>query len=62
MKIAIAPWTHRGYNFKYFRKGSFYAKVYIITKLENIILSTTYLPDGINKKSLTRDFLMTVSG
>lgn len=50
-----------GYNFKYFTKGSYYTKAYILDKLEKIPLSNAYLPDGIKRNSLTRNFLMTVS-
>jgi len=50
-----------GYDFKYFTKGSFYTKAYILEKLEQIPLSNAYLPDGIKRQSLTRNFLLTVS-
>ena len=50
-----------GYNFNYFKKGSFYTKAYILDKLDNIPLANAYLPDGIKRSSLTRNFLMTVS-
>jgi hypothetical protein len=50
-----------GYNFNYFIKGSLFTKSYILTKLENIPLANAYLPDGINRNSLSRNFLLTVS-
>jgi len=50
-----------GYNFKYFTKGSFYTKAYILNKLEQILLVNAYLLDGVKRLSLTRNFLMTIS-
>jgi len=54
-------WRIGVYNFKYFKKGSFYTKAYILNKLEQIPLTFAYLPDGIKRQSLTINFLMTVS-
>ena len=50
-----------GYSFKYFTKDSLFTKRYILDKLKTIPLSEAYLPDGINRNSLTRNFLLTVN-
>ena len=49
-----------GYTFKYFTKDSLFTKKYILDKLKTIPLSESYLPDGINRNSLTLNFLLTV--
>lgn len=49
-----------GFSFKYFTKDKKFTKEHIIRELGAIQNSKLYLPDDVNPKSLTRDYLFTI--
>ena len=50
-----------GYAFRYFTKDKKFTKEHIILELSAFPEAKLYIPDGINAKYLTRDYLFSVS-
>ena len=49
-----------GYSFRYFTKDKSFTKTYILHELAAFPDAKLYLPDDVNQKYLTRDYLFSV--
>ena len=52
---------HSDYNIKYFRKGNVLTKEFLINIINEDPAYKQYLPDNISIKSLSRDYILSVS-
>ena len=52
---------HSDYDLKYFRKDHTLTKDFLINIIQNNQIYQSYLPDNINLKSISRDYILSVS-